>query len=128
MTIVGSVVTLALAVLVGVFLRCYVFSSSTGRHALDVADSDRYIVVEYADVEEIVYAPVGGEIVDQCGIGLGEDDDFHVNSVGARPYLKYYWRTSGRHLIDQTAEFAVFAWAEQDGEYQSVSGKLELVA
>ncbi|WP_162834196.1 hypothetical protein [Amycolatopsis circi] len=128
MTIVGSIITLALAALVGFFLRCYVFSSSTGRHALDVAECDRYIDVEFAEVEEIVYAPVGGEVIDQCGIGLGEDDDFPVNSVGARPYLEEYWRTSGRHLIDQTAEFAAFAWAEEGDEYQSVSGKLELVA
>ncbi|MBB4686971.1 hypothetical protein [Amycolatopsis jiangsuensis] len=48
--------------------------------------------------------------------------------MGARPYLEAYWRTSGRDLVDQTIELAAFRWVEDELEYASATGQLQLVA
>ncbi|MFB9687283.1 hypothetical protein [Amycolatopsis plumensis] len=116
--------------LVVLFLRCYAFSSSTGRHALgvDVDSGPRCVGVGCDEAGEVASVSVGGDIIDQCGNGLAVDDDFPTDLIGARPYLEEYWRTSGCHLVDQTVEFAAPLSDEKDDEYRSVSGQLELVA
>ncbi|MEV5721181.1 hypothetical protein AB0L41_45570 [Amycolatopsis mediterranei] len=129
-SVVGGVVSLVLVLLVAFFLRCYVFSPSTGRHALDVDVNSRgrWVDVGCDEVGEVVFASVGDETIGQYGIGLGVDDDFPADQIGARPYLEEYWRTSGRHLVDQGAEITESRCVEKGDEYQSVSGQLELVA
>jgi hypothetical protein len=128
--LVGGVISLTLMLLVAFFLRCYAFSSSTGRHALgvDVDSGPRCVDVGYDEVGEVVSAPVGEDIIDQYDTGLGVDDDFPTDLIGARPYLAEYWRISGRHLVEQTVEITASLCAEKDDEYKSVSGQLELVA
>ncbi len=128
--VVGGVISLALVLLVVFFLRCYVFSSTTGRHALsvDVDSGNRYVDVGRDEVGEVVSVSVGDEIIGQYGTGLGVDDDFPTDPIGARPYLEEYWRTSGRHLVEQAVEITASLCVEKDDEYESVSGQLELVA
>lgn len=84
--------------------------------------------IENPELGKVILVPVESEIIDDDGVGLSVDDDYPSDFIGARPYLEEYWRKSGRHLVDQTIEFAAFAWAEEDDEYESVSGQLELVA
>lgn len=128
--VVGGVISLTLVLLVVFFLRCYAFSSSTGRHALDVNvdGGPRCVDVGCDEVGEVVSVPVDDDIIDQYGAGLGVDDDFPADLIGARPYLEEYWRKSWRHLVDPTVEFAASLCVEKDEEYKSVSGQLELVA
>ncbi|MET8846598.1 hypothetical protein [Amycolatopsis sp. NPDC004625] len=127
-TIVGAVFVLALVVCAVFFLRCFAFASSSGRHALGVMPDDRACPVEIVETGAVILAPIDPKFVNDYGVGLSVDDDYPQDAIGARPYLDEYWRTSGRHMIDQTIEFAVIERLTEDDEYESVSGQLELVA
>ncbi len=127
-TIVGVVVTFALVVCVLAFLRCFAFASSSGRHALGFPREDQVCPVEECELGDVICVSVEPNIVDEYGIGLSVDDDFPSDFIGARPYLDEYWKESGCHPAEQTVEFAAVTWVDEDGEYQSVSGQLELVA
>ncbi|WP_414936602.1 hypothetical protein [Amycolatopsis sp. cmx-11-51] len=124
-TIVGAGFVVALVVCVVAFLRCFAFGSISGRHALGVPRETQVWPVEVVKLGDVICVPIELEIVDKYGLGLSVDDDYPSDFIGARPYLEEYWRTSGRHLVDQTVEFAAFRWIDEDLEYKSVSGELE---
>ncbi|MER6663258.1 hypothetical protein ABT256_01815 [Amycolatopsis japonica] len=128
MTIVGVVLTFALVVCALTFLKCVAFASSSGRHALGVPREGQVCSADVLELGDVICAPIEPEIVDQYGVGLSVGDDYPSDFIGARPYLEEYWRTSGRHLVDQTVEFAAFRWIDEDLEYESVTGELESLA
>jgi hypothetical protein len=86
-TIVGVVITFALVVCVLAFLGCFAFASSSGRHALGVPREGHVRPIEDLELGDVISGPIEPEIVDQYGVGLGFDDEYPSDSIGARPYF-----------------------------------------
>ncbi|MEV7042203.1 hypothetical protein [Amycolatopsis sp. NPDC051061] len=122
MTIVGIAVAVVLVMLVFAFLYCFMPASGTGRHALGVDSRVHLPKGDFGEVGEDVHVEIGEPLVGQHGVGPDVYDDLPCDFRGARPYLEDFWKKA-----DQTTEFPAVSWFD-DGEYESVSGQLELVA